>query len=389
MDNARKVRNQAELTALMICPDRELSAQFQATLPATRVFHILAELKTYPTQQALDIRLRQLRPTLVFVDLATDLEQATTLVEFVAAAQPPVFVVGLHWQNSPEAILRSLRAGATEFMFVPFDIDMQREAIGRITRLKRPTANVEVSRGALVGFTSSKPGSGASTLAAQTAFAIRRLTSKRVLLADFDVWGGTVGFFFKVSHWYSLEDALQQMRTGDVDWASLVVNHDGVDILPAPDVPAGAPLESHGLHDLVEYARTMYDYTVVDLPSVFDKLTLLTLPETDFAYVVTTAELPSLHLTRKAVAYLGKLGIGQARYQVLVNRMGKQEGVTTQDMGKIFGAPVHKTFPNDYLALHKRLTVGQPLAAKTTLGKLIEDFAQQLSGQAIPSAAKN
>src|SRR5712671_5782578 len=122
----RTVQPQSELTSLLISPNRELSQQFSATLPVTRAFHILAEMKSYPPVQTLDIRLRQLRPDLVFLDLATDLDKAAELIEFVATVNPPVYVVGLHTINDSDAILRSLRAGATEFLYSPFDIEMQR-----------------------------------------------------------------------------------------------------------------------------------------------------------------------------------------------------------------------------------------------------------------------
>jgi len=382
----RKARPQTELTALAITPDRELALQFASTLSTTRAFHILAELKAYPPLQTLDIRLRQLRPDIVFIDLATDLEQAAQIIEFVAQMRPPVFVVGLHRENSPEAILRSLRAGATEFLHAPFEIEMQREAIGRISRLRAPQSRSEVERGKLLAFTYSKPGSGATTLACQTAFAVKRLSAKRVLLADFDLSNGSIGFFFKVSHWYSLVDALQQLSSADdTDWASLVVNTDGVDILPAPETPATLPADPERLHDLLEYTRGIYDYIVIDLPSVFERLSLITLSDSDDAFLVCTADLPSMHLTRKAVSYLTHIGFGQERYRVLVNRLGKQDSISGEDMGKIFGAPVAKTFPNDYLALHKGLTVGQPLGPKTPLGRSVEEFAGTLAARAAES----
>jgi DNA-binding NtrC family response regulator len=104
--------------------------------------------------------LRQLRPDLVFLDLTTDLDAATALIEFIAGIRPPVYVVGLHTHNESDAILRSLRAGATEFLYAPFDIEMQRQALGRIARLRKPPKHSEAERGRLVVFSSSKPGSG-------------------------------------------------------------------------------------------------------------------------------------------------------------------------------------------------------------------------------------
>src|SRR5438034_7039817 len=88
--NPRSAQPHLELTSLVISPNRELAQQFSATLPSTRAFHVLAEMKSYPPVQTLDIRLRQLRPDLVFLDLASDLDLAGELIEFIAGIRPPV-----------------------------------------------------------------------------------------------------------------------------------------------------------------------------------------------------------------------------------------------------------------------------------------------------------
>ena len=181
----------AVLTALSIVPNRELASQFSLAAEHTRAFQILAELKQYPSQQTLEMRLRQTKPDVILLDLATDLEVACELIRSVLALNHPTHVVGLHVRNDSDAILRSLRMGATEFLYAPFDAQIQTEAINRLRRLLQPSPAEDIQPGSLVVFSSVKPGSGASALAAQTAFALRRTTSQRVLLADFDLMGRT------------------------------------------------------------------------------------------------------------------------------------------------------------------------------------------------------
>ncbi len=65
--------NEAEIAALLIAPDRALAQEFLATLPQTRAFQILADLKSYPPQQTLEMRIKQLKPNIVLLDLSTDL----------------------------------------------------------------------------------------------------------------------------------------------------------------------------------------------------------------------------------------------------------------------------------------------------------------------------
>ena len=133
-----RAQNDSQITALLIAPNRDLAQQFVATLPQTRAFQVLADLKSYPPAVTLEIRIRQLKPDVVLLDLATDLAAASELIRFAAALQPPVQVVGLHLQNHPHAILQSLRAGAAEFLYAPFELATQRDAIARLRRLCVP-----------------------------------------------------------------------------------------------------------------------------------------------------------------------------------------------------------------------------------------------------------
>jgi pilus assembly protein CpaE len=378
-----RANNSAEVTALLIAPNRQLAQQFLETIPHTRAFQILADLKSYPPQQTLEMRIRQLKPSVVLLDLATDPSQALELVRTASLMTPPVLAVGLHTHNDSQAILQSLRAGATEFLCSPFDINTQKEAVSRLRRMVQPETPVHTEAGRTVAFASSKPGSGASTIATQTAFALQKTSGQRVLLVDCDLTGGTIGFYLKLTHNYSLVDALQHAEHLDANlWSSLTVNYGGVDILPAPAAPFAEPIDPTRLRMLADHARFMYDWVVLDLPTIFNRTSLMAVSECEHAYVVSTAELPSLHLTRKALTMLAQLGFPKDRFQVLVNRMDRRYEIGTADIEKLFGCSVHASLPNDYFALHRVVTLGQPLGTEGELGRAIEGVAQRLQGNA-------
>jgi pilus assembly protein CpaE len=381
-----RVHHEAEIAALLIAPDRGLAQQFLATLPQTRAFQILADLKSYPPQQTLEIRIKQLKPNVVLLDLSTDLTAAVEVIKYIATMTPPLHVVGLNTHNDSTAILQSLRAGASEFLYAPFELATQREAIARLRRLVQPEAPSQTEAGHVIAMASSKPGSGASTVATQVAFSLQRLTGKRILLADFDLTGGTIGFYLKLSHNYSLVDALQHSEHMDLAlWNSLTVNYGGVDILPAPAAPYAEPLDGPRLRVLIEHARNLYDFVVLDLPAIFNRTSLMAISECERAFLISTSELPSLHLTRKALTMVDQLGFPKDRFQVLVNRVDKRDDISTADMEKLFGCAIHAKLPNDYFSLHRVVTLGQPLGTDGELGKAIEQVAARLSGSLAPS----
>lgn len=369
-----------DLTALLIAPDRELAGEFLASVAQARTFQVTADLKAYPPEQTVEIRMRQLRPDVVLVDLATDLQAACDVIAKVARTDPAVQIVGLHRHNDTQAILRSLRLGAAEFLYSPFDAAVQQEAVKRLCRLRQPEASVPQAAGKIAVFSSAKPGSGATTLALQTAFALQRQIKGRVLLADFDLTGGTVGFSLKLPQAGSILDALayaDQLNTGI--WPELISSCAGVDILAAPETPFTAAVDSARLHAVLEHARRSYEYVLIDLPVIFQRTSLMTLSECDSAFLVSTSELPSLHLTRKAVALLDQLGFPRDRYQLVVNRISKQSGLTASDLDKLFNRPIHARFPNDYFSLHRAITLGEPLAPASELGKSIENLAGRMA----------
>jgi len=377
----RGIGKEPELAALLIAPDRELARQLTAGLAETKTFQILSELKSYPQEATLDLRLRQIQPEVVLLDLATDFEVASALIRHISGLHPPVYVIGLHFQNDADVLIRSLRAGAHEFLHSPFHPDAQKEAATRIRRLREPDASYSPEGGKVVAFSSAKPGSGASTLAVQTAFSLKRLTGKRVLLADFDVMGGSVAFTLKLNTPYSLLDALERAEQLDpAFWSTLVHTTGGVDVLAAPDMAITDGMEPSRLHEVIEYARMLYDWVVIDLPTIFHRISLFALTESDQCFLISTSELPSLHLARRSVGLLGQLGFERDRYQMIINRVSRKDGISSGDMEKILGCPVFATFPNDYYALHRVVTRAESLQPDSELGRALEIVAGKMCG---------
>lgn len=383
MDVNRRSREQT-LTALLISPDREIARALLATIPETRAFQVLAEMKSYPPVTTLEIRLRQLKPDVVLIDVASDLDAASSLIQFAHSYQPPVQVVGLHRENSSEALVRVLREGASEFLYLPFEANTQREAVARLRRLREPEAETKpFSYGRVLVFCSAKPGAGSSTLATHVAHSIRKTTGSRVLLADFDLEGGTAGFYLKLSANYSLVDLLDPaVELNTSAWTAAAAPAGGIDVLAAPELPFSTSIEPTRLHDILESARLSYDWIVVDAPSVFHRVSLLALSESDQAYLVSTSDLASLHLARRAITLLTQLGFAKERYEVVVNRLSRKDGIGGSDIEKIFNCPVHATLPNDYFSLHRVISLGQTLGADCELGRAMASFAARVCGAA-------
>jgi pilus assembly protein CpaE len=373
------IKTGAELTALLICPNRPLAQQFTTTLADNKTFNILADVKSYPTPQALDMRVRQLRPDLILLDLSASLETALGLMPYITSFRPTVHIIGLHSTSEAEIIMRSLRAGATEFLCAPFDLATQNTVMARVLRLRETEERTQPQRGQLIAFVGAKAGYGATTLAYNTAYALRA-ANRKVLLADFDLLGGTISFALKLNHNYSLLDGIRHSDQLDTAlWNALIGNAGGLDVMPAPDKPEAMTFEGHRVHEVLEYARVMYELVVVDLPSAYERISIATLGDADQVFIVCTPELPSLHMTRKCIAFLDQMGFSRDRFRVLVNRTTRRDELSREDMEKVFNFPVYFGFPDDYQTVHRALTAGRPAPSNCDLGRQVTRFSQSLA----------
>ena len=107
--------------------------------------------------------------------------------------------------------------------------------------------------------------------------------------------------------------------------------------------------------------------------------------ESQQVFLVCTAEVPSLHLTREKLAFLKTLDLDN-RVSVVLNRVSKQSLLTPQQVQDVLGVPVMHSFVNDYLAVNRATTSGDFVDPKSKLGKQFEDLASSLMNRGVAEA---
>jgi len=373
--------SQSELTAILVCPTEQLAREFNDAVVRKGMVQMVEHMQEYPSAQQLETRIRQLRPAFVLVDL-TNMETALPLISVASIMSPTVYAVGVHVTQDAVAIMQTLRAGGTEFLSAPFDPDSVNAALGRVHRLKEAQTAEAPIRGKVFAFTAVKPGQGVTTIASNVAAALADGGKRRVLLIDFDSLASTISFSWRVTHGYSVFDAMQNAdKLDEALWSALVANRNGVDLLLGPEVPDPPPLSADRYTRVVEFSRSMYECIVLDLPTLYGPEARAVLPDCDRIHIVSTPELPSLHLSRKCLAHLESEGFSKDQFGLVINRMDKRGDLTTDDLKRIFNFPIGDVFQDDPGSIHRALTAGKPLPDSCELGKDLRKLSRALLGE--------
>jgi pilus assembly protein CpaE len=377
------------LAAAVVVDSEVLRAELEQAFQTLAV-RVVVDLPEMPSEwPSLLERLDRMRPDVVLLNigrLARPLEEVIATLRS-SAARPAVFV--LHTEADPEAILRALRAGASEFLFPPMGQQLE-AALERLARAREASSERTAPGGKVAAFLSAKGGCGATTIACHVALELPRLTDSKVLLADLDLQAGLIGFLLKNKSEYSVADAVYNIQRLDQSyWRGLVSNGiPNVEFIAAPTRPASKNLPPGHLKQVFSFARTQYDWTVLDLGRHVTGLTLTMLEMADETYLVTTHEIPALHQTKQLVQLLIESGYPKDRLRLVLNRMPKRSDVTLDELESMLGITVFATLANDYQSLQEAFTEGRMLDTSSHLGRDLERLAAKIAGVEIQKKKK-
>ena len=366
---------------LIICPDRGLFHGLTSILAELTPGSVFTDVKAYPARRTLADVVNAEKPNLCFLDVGSSWDSAVALISELTTVNPNMPVVAISSGSDPDIILRSLRQGASEFLFQPFAIEQVGAALDRLMRLKTESTSSSRELGKVYCVMPGKGACGASTVAWNLGYQLqKRNPQKKVLLADMDPSTGTLSFLLKLKSSYSFVDALTHSSQMDEDlWKALVANHQGMDVILCPENPVDA-IQVHDAHAMIDYTREIYGAIVLDLAGPYGEWSEQLSRLCDELLLVTTNELPSLHSTQKAIAHLERNGIERSKIKLVVNRYDTNQGLDRSAIETALNLEVFQLLPNDIDAIQKSLLDGKPIVTNSSLGKSFAMIADRLGG---------
>jgi pilus assembly protein CpaE len=372
----------AALSIALIGPNEERrQAAIRAMAGSTG--NELREISSYPATLDEVPRVLDQHYDVVIMDLDSDPEYALELVESVCA-NGTMTVMVYSEKADPDLLVRCMRAGAREFLTLPFDSNVVAEALVRAAARRPVVKPTKKVAGRLLTFISAKGGSGATTLACNFAVALAQDPNQKTLLIDLDLPLGDAALNLGIAAEYSTINALQSTNRLDASFLSqLLVKHSsGVSVLAAPGKFIPYEASDEAIDRLFEVARQDFDNVVVDWGSRLDFMGTSVLKESTTIYLVTQAGIPELRNSNRLISQFFT-GSGP-KLEIVINRYEPRSlGVAEEHITKALTRPAQWKIPNDYPSVRKMQINATPLAlADSPIARLIRQMARSATGQA-------
>ena len=362
-----------------LSPNRSILDGLAPTLARCLPGASVTDVRSYPAEDQLLHAFDGATPELCFIDAISDRSKALGLIQAILRLETRTAIIVLLAADEPDLILKCLRVGASEFLMHPYNAEDLQAAL---SKLKITPAGPDQTKQAKVFCVIPAKGAcGATTVACNLANYWKRLSSRRILLADMDPLTGSVAFLLKLQSGYSFLDVLNRVDTLDADlWKGMVTTRDGIDMLLAPELLVQGISDARDATPIVEFARKNYEIVILDASSAYGEWNLSQARASDEILLVTTNELPALLGAQRSVSYLEANRIPKWKVRVIVNRYNNEVGLGKDVVASALHIDVLQTIPSDYEAVQKALLDGKCIAPNTPLGRTFSQLVDRLAG---------
>jgi pilus assembly protein CpaE len=321
-----------------------------------------------PAEQIAD-EYRSLNPGAAIVAVRSDTPARFGIIHNISAAGGIVIVVSE--TKDPELILRSMRAGAREFV-----LESDHEELRLAVRTHAKVTFGAGELGQVVTIFGAKGGVGATAIATNLAGAMQR-RSLRVCLVDLDLYLGDVLAFLDIPGSYSITDVLANMSRLDRDLlASSVTKHrSGINVLAqSSKVEEAEQIKGPDVAALLEFLRRNYDFVIVDGVRGFDEISLAALDGSQHVFMTLTQDVPAVRNGQRCLELFGRLQYDQGRVKLLLNRYLKASKISIEVVSETLGQPLTHTISNDFLVLIDAINRGLLLTEIAPRAKITQDI---------------
>jgi pilus assembly protein CpaE len=349
------------IAVAVLTEDREQLVILQNRLESTHVARTVFSHVGFPVN-ATDPVVRQMqdqRAEVVIIDVNSDEPQrAIRVIELIRATTSDIAIFAVGEMRNPVTIVGAMRAGAGEFVDRMAGTDGLLEAFTRYSAARSKTRSTGKAR--VFTIINAKGGSGATTLAVNTAVSLQQ-SHGQTILVDFSPIGHAA-LHLNARPSFSVMDALQNLHRMDASLLEglMTATKDGLHLLAAPQQPyaaAPAPAELARLFDLLV---SHYRYVVVDCSGRMDQTTRMLSDLSNAVLMVAQTDVVSLWSAGRIRAFLEE-GNNRNRLRLVMNRYKKIPGFTEDEIERVTNCKILWKVPNNYQLIAPAIDKGAPV----------------------------
>ena len=331
--------------------------------------------------------IEQTTPDVGVIAIDQNPEAALRLIQRVVGESPETMILAASESTEGPLILKTMRAGAAEFLTLPIAPEDLREALTRISQQKFGSSESGSRSCKVIAVAGATGGVGATSTAVNLGCVLASKPQNSVALIDLDLALGDADVFLDSIPDYTLADVVQNASRLDIQLLkrSLTKHTSGLYLLPRPVELADAwTINADSVRKVIQLMKASFTHLVIDLSKTYSEADMAAIEASSQVVLVTQLDLPCLrNVVRLMMSFEETEGL-QQKVEIVVNRAGLDSGqISLKKAKETLGRELFALLPNDYRTMVEVRNNGKPLivqAPKAPITTAIKDLAEKLDG---------
>jgi len=371
----------AEVTVAIVALDADERTILQMQVDATAMARTVHTFSSFPAG-ASDLSVRRMLEANVEVVVVGiprhEFTNAITTIELLHAELPKAAVFAVGDANQSQCIIGAMRAGAREFLERPTTTVSLLEAFVRLAAARRRPKG-SGTNGKVFTFVNGKGGSGATTIAVNTALALQ--SQGNVALVDLAPLGHAA-LHLNAKPTFTIADAIRNSQRLDVDLLDGYMTRCKGDLHLLAGLPEafGEEISTEAVARIFDLLVARYRYIIVDASTRLDRTLRTVCDLSQNVLIVGLLDVPSLWSVAKVRDYVID-GSAFAQIGLVLNRFRKLPGFSEGEIETTTKTKIMCKIPNQYAAVSTAIDRGVPLIEQnhSELARTFTNLAHMLA----------
>lgn len=300
-----------------------------------------------------------LEKSFIIIDINDGIDKYTDFIKSIDFEGCRILAVS----DNPDVaqIVKIMRIGVKEFISSPVIKSEFFDVLKRVSdQLNGPGHKTTKSR--MITVFSNKGGIGKTSIAANLAHELARITKENVALIDLNFQFGDITTFMDLHPSFNISYMLKNPEKLNKDFLlNTMEKYKNTSLYILADPPVFKQAEDVSrkqIEKLISVLKETFSYIVVDTDANFDSKTITALDNSDLLFLVTIVNLPALRNCQRCLDLFEKLGYDNEKVQIIINRYMENDEIKAEDVEKLLNKSIYWKIPNNYFTLMAAINKG-------------------------------
>lgn len=328
------------------------------------------------------------------IDISDNELKAIEVISELNKVNKSAKIVAISNKTSTETIIKTMRAGAKEFITKPITKTQFSDTVRELSN--SPQTNSGDNSCKIISTFSNKGGIGKTSIAVNLAVEIAEMTKEKTALLDLNLQLGDVSTFLDLTPSFDVcyvVNNLANIDNTNITNALTRYKNTSLYVIADPiNIEQSKEITAEQIKALIFELKKTFSYIIIDVGTNIDAKTTTALDMSDVILLTAIVNLPAVRNIQRCMNLFKNLNYPQEKIKLVLNRYMENEEIKTSDIEEAVHGKVFWKIPNNYLTMMSAINKGVPVSAVSPDANIsvnFRDFASKITDYLITQNIKN